>query len=141
MAEGQGADALERATPEQRTYVQLAARLAGQMAVTDVKPGDLDHAILLIEQTASIDFDIPTISSTPPLRASKVVVKRLVGFSVRFIANQVTLLGNSLVTFGHAVTLRIEQLDEQTAATQATMVDLERRVAALEDTASKAERT
>jgi len=106
--------------------VMARARTAvDRFRVAGADPDDIRHAALLLEAEAVLDVDVPTRSRLPGVTYLKHAVKRLVLFYVRFLAVQVTALGQAAARLGLAVANRVDRIDGD-------LVDLRARVAALE---------
>lgn len=99
-----------------------------------LQPGKVDVAIALDEaaEAAVIDTDVPTLASRRSVRLLKRAVKALVGWYLRFLAQQVSTLGESLVRLGAQMTARTDQLEDATVTTARDLGQLRRRVEHLE---------
>lgn len=111
----------------------LAARVraaTSRLGATAVRPDDIRHASVLLERAAAIDAQVPTASRAAPMGFAKRVVKKAVFFYIRFLADQVSLLGHAAARMGFSVAERVDALDEELAALRSRVEELERRLAA-----------
>ena len=114
------------ADPRFTTAVLDAARaLSGRLALGGADPDDIRHAALMLESQASLDLEVPTASNLPGVAALKCTLKRLMIWYLRYLAAQITSLGQATSRLGIAVAGRVDRLD-------ADIVELRARVAALE---------
>lgn len=117
-------------------YVSRVRAAAGRLAVTEGGRDDVRSAALLLEQQAVIDVEAPVASRTVPQRLVKQLVRRLVGWYVRFLGHQVGILGQATGRFAVVVAERLDRLEAAQSAERAAMSDriaaLEARVAELE---------
>ncbi len=116
-------------------YVEQVRRAAGRLAMRPVRPGDVPTSLLAVEDAADIDVDVPTRASRPGVRVVKVVMKRLVGWQLRYLGGQLGVLGEAVVRLGHALADRSEMLEEQTAQIHRDVAALDARLARLEEKA------
>ena len=117
-------------------YVSRVRAAAGRLAVTEGGRDDVRSAALLLEQQAVIDVEAPVASRTLPQRLVKQMVRKLVGWYVRFLGHQVGVLGQATGRFALVVAERIDRVEAAQSAERAAMTDriaaLEARVAELE---------
>lgn len=117
-------------------YVARVRTAAQRLAVTEGGRDDVRSAALLLEQQAVIDVDVPVASRTLPQRLVKQMVRKLVGWYVRFLAHQVGILGQATGRFALVVAERLDRLEAadsaERAVLQAQLSSLEARVAELE---------
>lgn len=117
-------------------YVSRVRAAAGRLAVTEGGRDDVRSAALLLEQQAVIDVEAPVASRTLPQRLVKQMVRKLVGWYVRFLGHQVGILGQATGRFALVVAERIDRVEAAQSAERAAMTDriaaLEARVAELE---------
>ena len=115
------------------TRVRLAT---GRLAVTEGGRDDVRSAALLLEQQAVIDVEVPVASRTLPQRLVKQVVRKLVGFALRFLGHQVGILGQAAARLGLTVAERLDRMEAEQSAERAVMAAeiaaLTARVAELE---------
>ncbi len=118
-------------------YLARVRAAAARMAVTEGVQDDVRSAALLLEQQAVIELEVPVASRTLPQRLVKQVVRKLVGWYVRFLGHQVGILGQATARFALVVAERLDRVEAaQTAATEAQaarIAALESRVAELEE--------
>jgi hypothetical protein len=109
---------------------------AARLAVTEGGGDDVRSAALLLEQEAVIDVDVPVASRTLPQRLVKQMVRKLVGWYVRFLGHQVGVLGQATARLGLAVAERLDRMEAEQGAERAVMAAeiaaLQARVAELE---------
>ncbi|MEW6471871.1 MAG: hypothetical protein AB1679_06350 [Actinomycetota bacterium] len=110
-------------------YVARVRAAVSRLAVTEGDRDDVRSAALLLEQQAIIDVEAPVASRTLPQRIVKVVVRKLVGWYVRFLGHQVGILGQATGRFALVVAERLDRLE---AAQSAERAGMEARIAALE---------
>lgn len=109
---------------------------AARLALTEGDQDDVRSAALLLEQQAVIDVEVPVASRTLPQRLVKQVVRRLVGWYVRFLGHQVGILGQATARFALVVAERLDRMEAAQTAERAAMAAeiaaLQARVAELE---------
>lgn len=117
-------------------YVARVRTAAGRLAVTEGGRDDVRSAALLLEQQAVIDVEVPVASRTLPQRLVKQLVRKLVGWYVRFLGHQVGILGQATGRFALVVAERLDRMEAaqgaERAALTAQIAALEARVAELE---------
>src|SRR5207245_10406684 len=89
-------------------------------------------AALLLHRQAAVGLEPPMAARDPLRRAVKQLVRRLVGWYIRFLAAQVGALGQASARLGLAVATRTERLQAAQATQQAEIDELRERVARLE---------
>ncbi len=119
----------ERVAPGYLAKVRAAA---GRLAVGPDRKGDLRAALAALEETATLDVDVPTLSRRPPVRYLKLAVRALTRWYVRYIAQQVTALGHATAGFGSEVADRTDDLDAELSMATARLAALEKRIRRLE---------
>lgn len=117
-------------------YLARVRAAAARLGVTEGVQDDVRSAALLLEQQAVIDVEVPVASRTLPQRLVKQVVRKLVGWYVRFLGHQVGILGQATARFALVVSERLDRVEAaQTVvakAQAARIAALEARVAELE---------
>ena len=117
-------------------YLARVRTAAARLSVTEGGRDDVRSAALLLEQQAVIDADVPVASRTRPQRLLKLVIRKLIGWYVRFLGHQVSLLGQAAARFGLTVADRLDQFEAERGAERAAVVAeidaLKARVAELE---------
>ena len=117
-------------------FVARARAEAQRLSAFEVAPDDMRGALLLLEQRAQIDPVVPVASHRKPVGAVKSGLRRLMLWYVRYVADQVTVLGQAVSRFGTAVATRVEDLEAQTASDRrrydASLAALDERVSRLE---------
>ena len=117
-------------------YLARVRSAADRLAVTEGVQEDVRSAALLLEQQAVIDVEAPVASRTLPQRLVKQVVRKLVGWYLRFLGHQVGILGQATARFALVVAERLDRLEASQTAERAAMAAeiaaLQARVAELE---------
>jgi hypothetical protein len=117
-------------------YLARIRTAAGRLAVTEGDRDDVRTAALLLEQQAAIDVEAPVASRSLPQRLVKQVVRKFVGWYVRFLGHQVGVLGQAAARLGLVVAERLDRMEAEHSAERAAMAGriaaLEARVAELE---------
>lgn len=130
------ADRLAAAADFPAAFVGRVRAATGRLAVTEGGRDDVRSAALLLEQQAVIDVEAPVASRTLPQRLVKQLVRKLVGWYVRFLGHQVGILGQATGRFALVVAERLDRLEADQSAERSAMSDriatLEARVAELE---------
>jgi hypothetical protein len=98
-------------------------------------------ALADLEAAAAIDADIPTQSRRRSVRVVKQLVKSLVGWYLRYLAQQTTVLGQATAKLGAALVERAERLEDRTARLHTEIAALRERVDALERRDGSADET
>ena len=97
---------------------------------------DVRRAALILDRQAAVSLEPPMTAADLPRRLLKKLVRRLVGWYVRFLGQQVAALGQASSRLGLAVAARIERLEADEAAEhgalRAEVATLAERVARLE---------
>jgi len=117
-------------------YLARVRTSAARLAVTEGGGDDVRSAALLLEQQAAIDVEAPVASRALPQRLLKQVVRKLIGWYVRFLGHQVGVLGQAAARLGLVVAERLDRMEAEQGAERAAMAArisaLEARVAELE---------
>ena len=117
-------------------YLAHVRTATSRLAVTEGGRDDVRSAALLLEQEAVIDVEVPVASRTLPQRLVKQLVRKLVGWYVRFLGHQVGVLGQATARLGLAVAERLDRMEAEQGAERAVMAAeiaaLQARVAELE---------
>jgi hypothetical protein len=97
---------------------------------------DVRRAALILDRQAAVNLEPPMTAADLPRRLLKKLVRRLVGWYVRFLGQQVAALGHASSRLGLAIAARIERIEAdemaEHAALRAEIAGLAERVAALE---------
>ena len=108
----------------------------GWLSAAQPESDDVRFAALLLQRQAGVDLEPPLGARAWPQRLVKQVVRRLVGWYVRFLAQQISALGQSTARLGLAVAQRSEALqaraDADRAAVDGRLDELSARLARLE---------
>jgi hypothetical protein len=117
-------------------YLARVRTTAARLGLTEGVQDDVRSAALLLEQQAVIDVEMPVASRTLPQRLLKQVVRKLVGWAVRFLGHQVGILGQATARFALVVAERLDRMEAAQSAERAAMAAeiaaLQARVADLE---------
>jgi hypothetical protein len=118
------------------SYVARARAAASRLGVTEGVRDDVRSAALLLEQQAVIDVEAPVASRTLRQRLVKQMVRKFVGWYVRYLGHQVGILGQATARLGLAVAERLDRMEAEQSAERAVMAAeiaaLSARVAELE---------
>ena len=108
----------------------------GWLSADDPAPDDVRFAALILKRQAGVDLEPPVESRSWPQQLVKKIIRRLVGWYVRFLAQQLYALGQAATRLGLAVAQRTEslqaQVDGDRAAVDGRLEELSARLARLE---------
>lgn len=117
-------------------YLARVRTAAARLAVTEGDRDDVRSAALLLEQQAVIEVDVPVAGRALPQRLVKQVVRKLIGWYVRFLGHQVGVLGQAAARLGLTVAERLDRMEAEQKAEREVMAAeiarLQARVAELE---------
>jgi hypothetical protein len=113
-------------------YLERVRRSTSRLAARDGVLGDPRIALESLRDVAVIDTEVPTVSSRREVHLLKVVIRRLIGWYLRFVGAQVSVLGQATVRLGTSLVERTEQLGDETATLQRDVAALRARLDALE---------
>ena len=117
-------------------FVAQARAAASRLSAVEVAPDDIRATLLLLEQRVDIDPVVPVASSRQPVWVVKTLLRKLMLWYMRYLADQVTVAGQAVTRFGAAVAARVEQLEAQSEADRRrhdqSIADLDARVRRLE---------
>lgn len=94
--------------------------------------GSLRNELANLEQASRIDLDVPTASRIPAAAGLKAGVKKLVGFYLNHVGQQVIVLGGAMVRLGRATAGEIGRLDDEVQAMRQEVTQLADAVRRLE---------
>jgi len=120
---------LERNAPG---YLDRVRRATARLAARDGLAGDPRIALESLRDVAVIDVEVPTVSARREVHLVKVMIRRLIGWYLRFVGEQVTVLGQATVRLGATLVERTDQLGDETASLQRDVAAITARVEALE---------
>jgi len=107
--------------------------ILGEPHQLDVADGDTVIDIVAdLDDMAVIDADVPTISRRRAGRLVKRLVKSLIGWYLRYLAQQVTVLGQTTARLGSALALRADRIEDATTGLGEDLARLRDRVDRLE---------
>jgi hypothetical protein len=112
-------------------YLDRVRGLTGRLGR---RSGDnqLGDALADLEASAAIDSDILPLSRRRSVRLVKRLVTSLVGWYLRYLAQQTTVLGQATARLGAALVERAERLEDRTGHLQSEVDALRQRVEVLE---------
>lgn len=117
-------------------YLARVRTAAARLAVTQGDRDDVRSAALLLEQQAVIEVDVPVAGRALPQRLVKQLVRKLIGWYVRFLGHQVGVLGQASARLGLTVAERLDRMEAEQQAEREVMAAeiarLQARVAELE---------
>ena len=126
------AEAAARLEREAPGYLELVRRVATRLAARPGTLGDPRIALDALGAVTTVDVDVPTASRRRGVRLVKVMIRRLIGWYLRYLGDQVTVLGQATSRLGAALVERTEQLGDETARLQRDVRVLAERVDRLE---------
>ena len=126
-----------QASPDFPHETVARIRLATEwLSATEPNSDDVRFTALLLQRQAGVDVEPPVGARSWPQRLAKRLVRKLVGWYVRFLGQQVSALGQAAARLGLAVVRRTEALEAQItadrAATDHRLDDISARLAQLE---------
>jgi hypothetical protein len=93
----------------------------GWLSATEGASDDVRFAALSLQRQAGVDLEPPLGARSWPQRLGKRLVRRLVGWYVRFLGQQISALGQAAARLGLAVAQRSEALQAQVAGDRAAV--------------------
>lgn len=116
------------------------ARVRGALARLGARAdGDdqgLGAALADLEDAAAIDVEVPVASARREVELAKRGARKLVRWYLRYLAEQVTALGQATTRLGVALAGRVDRLDDTTAGLVAEVAGLRDRLERLEGRAA-----
>jgi hypothetical protein len=85
-----------------------------------------------LDDLAVIDADVPTISNRKTVRLIKQLVKPLIGWYLRYVTQQVTVLGQGTARLGSALAAQGSRLEDATSGLAEEVARLRAKVEGLE---------
>ncbi len=113
-------------------YLGRVRRTALRLAHRDSTDADATMALADVEDTAAFDLDAPTLSRLRVGRLIKLGVKKLVGWYLRYLTQQLAAFSRAVSRFGAVLVARADQIEETTATLGRDLERLRRRVERLE---------
>lgn len=123
------ADLLEASGPG---YLDHIRRATARLSVRAGAAADARAALADVEQASRIDVDVPTASAVRAKAVAKDAAKRLVGWYLNYLGQQVTVLGQAAVRLGGVLVERTEELQAASDRLRADVDALSARVDRLE---------
>jgi hypothetical protein len=105
-------------------YLAKVRRAAGRLSVRSQVSGDLEGLLEDVAEQAHIDVEVPTASRRRAVRLLKVAVKHLIGWYLRYLAQQVTVLGDSVSRLGRELAARADTIEARTESVGETVTAL-----------------
>ena len=93
----------------------------GWLAAAEGASDDVRFAALALQRQAGVDLEAPVGARSWPQRLVKRLVRRLLGWYVRFLSQQISALGQAAARLGLAVAQRSEALQAQVAGDRAAV--------------------
>jgi hypothetical protein len=115
------------------SYLAKIRQAMQRLSPSDNSDDDARNALLAVADTARINVDVPIVSQRRYTVFVKHAVKRLTRWYFRYVGEQISALGQSLVQLGTAILYRTERLDEQASVLRADVMDLTSRIERLEE--------
>lgn len=113
-------------------YLARVRAEAARLGVRGLGPDLVRDAVRDVEDLVQIDVDPPTYASQPGGQTVKKAIKRSVQWYIRYVATQISALGEALVSFGTAVGDRLDDLEGSNRQLHTKVDELTERVEALE---------
>jgi hypothetical protein len=127
------ATALEGGATFPASYVARVRAATARLTAVEVAADDIRSALAVLEQHLPIDVEVPVSASQPAMALLKKIIRKLTSFSMRYTGQQVTLMGQAVVRWGEAVSLRVERTEGRLAEIDS----LRERVERLEEQAAE----
>jgi hypothetical protein len=121
--------ALEKIDPG---YLESVRSSAASLGVRGQGPDLVRDAIRDVQDLAHIDVEPPTYASQPGGRAVKNVIKRSMQWYIRYVATQINVLGEGMVTLSATIADQLDHLEESNRNLESKVDELIQRVQALE---------
>lgn len=123
------AERLEEVAPG---YLERARTAASRLAARAGRAGGLRGSLSEVEALAQVDCDVPTVSRRRSVRLAKVLVKRMVGWCLRYLGDQQSAFAEAVARLGGELVEQVEGLETGSAALRAELRQLAERLARLE---------
>jgi hypothetical protein len=120
---------LERQAPG---YLERVRTATTRLAARPGAQGDPRVALEGLAEVTTIDVDVPTMSQRRSVHVLKVAIRRLLGWYLRYVGGQVTVMGQAVNRLGVTLVERTEQLGDDTVVLQRELRSLGQRVSRLE---------
>jgi hypothetical protein len=120
---------LERAAPG---YLDRVRQATARLAARPGNSNDPRVALEALGDVATIDVEVPTASTRRSVSLLKRGTRRFLGWYLRYVGGQVTVLGQATTRLGAALVERTEQLGDETAKLQRDIQVISDRLDALE---------
>jgi len=122
---GASARAVESSEGFPAAYVEKVRAATARLACTDLDLDDTRSALAMLEQFVNVDAAVPTTSKRASTGLLKRVMLRLTAFALQYVAQQVTLLGQAVVRFGHSLGRRLDAMETDIDDLRARVEQLE----------------
>jgi hypothetical protein len=128
----------DRRSAEQRLdaiapgYLAHVRGAAARLAHRDGAFVDVETALAEVRDLVSFDLDVPTGSRRRVVRLVKTAVKRLGGWYLLYLAQQISAFGDAVARFGQVLVERTDQVEERALGVARDVERLRQRVERLE---------
>jgi len=113
-------------------YLVRVREAAARLGVRGAGPDPVRDSLQDAGDLVHIDADVPTYASQRGGKTIKTLVKRSIGWYIRYLATQTNALGQAMITFGNAVADRLDELDSSNQRLGQRIDDIARRLDSLE---------
>lgn len=120
------AAAEERLARQAPGYLERARQAAASRGVPAEPSARARRALELVDETATVNADVPTMSRRRWGGPVKAAVGRLVRWYMVHLSDQVTELGASVAWFGHSMVDYVAALEEEVSELRSRVAELER---------------
>lgn len=113
-------------------YLARVRASAAKLGIREVDPDLVRETLSVVEDSIHVDADVPTYASQRARTAVKTFVKRSIEWYIRYVAAQISALGQAMVGFGNAVADRLDELESSRRSLEDKVQELSRKVESLE---------
>jgi hypothetical protein len=132
-----GLDAARRLEALAPGYLARVRRASSRLARRDGSIVDLVTALADVQDAAAFDIDVPTLSRRRVGRLVKVAVRKLTGWYMRYLTQQVAAFAAAVAHLGAMLIDRADRIEEANTAVAADLERLRQRVQRLEEGRSR----
>jgi hypothetical protein len=137
IEDGPRRDTAERLEVLAPGYLARVRRASGRLARRDDSLVDLVTALADVQDAAVFDIDAPTLSRLRIGRLVKLAVRKLTGWYLRYLTQQVAAFAAAVAHLGAMLIDRADRIEEANTAMAADLERLRQRVQHLEDGRSR----